>query len=61
MTFRPFLWHGGELLAAGLRPGLRCAAAGAGRALRATDTVRRAAVLRGRLGFLGLLCASCLT
>lgn len=42
-------------------PGLRRAAAGAGRALRAADAVGRAAVLRGGLGLLDVLCAGCLT
>lgn len=36
-------------------PGLRCAAAGARRALRAADAVGGAAVLRGGLGLLGRL------
>lgn len=40
-------------------PGLRRAAAGAGRALRAADAVGRAAVLWGELGLLDLLCAGC--
>lgn len=40
--------------------GLRGAAAGTRRALHAADTVACTAVLRGRLGLLDRLCASCL-
>lgn len=46
---------------AGWRPGLRGAAAGTRCALHAADTVACTAVLRGRLGLLDRLCASCLT
>lgn len=42
-------------------PRLRGAAAGTRCALHAADAVARAAVLRGRLGLLHRLCASCLT
>lgn len=60
-TVRTFLCHGEALRPAASYPGLRCAAAGAGCALRAADTVGRAAVLWGGLRLLDLLCASCLT
>lgn len=52
------LWHGSAF---GPALGLGCAAAGAGRALRAASTVGRAAVLRGGRGLLDHLGAGCLT
>lgn len=58
----PSWWSGRAFLRpAGSCSGLRCAAAGAGRALCAADTVGRAAVLWGGLRLLDRLCARSLT